>query len=168
MRYHRLRIAGATWFFTVVTHRRQVVLCQKEILSILSNVLREERQRHPFSVPAMVVLPDHLHCLWTLPEGESDFPLRWRRIKAETARRVAADGGPRPLWQARYWEHLIRDETDFARHVDYIHFNPVKHGLARHPADWPHSSFARWVARGAYPADWGSTPPDLPPQVGSE
>lgn len=130
MRYRRRRRAGATWFFTVVTYRRQPVLCQAEVLAILRSVLREKRQRRPFRIPAMVVLPDHLHCLWTLPADDSDFPLRWRRIKGETARRVAIIRGERqPLWQARYWEHMIRDDADFGRHVDYIHFNPVKHGL---------------------------------------
>lgn len=168
MRYRRLRVPGGTWFFTVVTDRRQPVLCRTEVLAILGSVLREERQRRPFRIPATVVLPDHLHCLWTLPEGDSDFPLRWRRIKGETARRVALVTGDRRLWQARYWEHLIRDDADFGRHVDYIHFNPVKHGLVGHPADWPHSSFARWVARGAYPAEWGAAAPDLPPDIGHE
>lgn len=169
MRYRRLRRSGATWFFTVVTYRRQPVLCQAEVLAILRSALREERQRRPFRIPAMVVLPDHLHCLWTLPADDSDFPLRWRRIKGETARRVAIIRGKRqPLWQARYWEHMIRDDADFGRHVDYIHFNPVRHGLVSHPADWPHSSFARWAARGAYPADWGAASLEFPSDVGRE
>jgi putative transposase len=131
MRYRRLHLAGATWFFTVVTYRRRPLLCQAEVLAILRSVLQEERHRRPFRIPAIVVLPDHLHCLWTLPEDDSDFPLRWRRIKGETARRVAIlQGDCRPLWQARYREHMIRDDADFGRHVDYIHFNAVKHGLS--------------------------------------
>ncbi|GAN78027.1 REP-associated tyrosine transposase [Acidisphaera rubrifaciens] len=117
------------------------------------------------------MLPDHLHCLWTLPPDDADFPTRWRMIKALFSRRVAHPPDRRPslvrkreagVWQRRYWEHTIRDERDYAAHMDYIHFNPVKHGIAAHPAAWPHSSFRRCVARGVYPEDWALAYVDLP------
>jgi putative transposase len=110
-----------------------------------------------------VVLPDHLHCVWTLPPGDADFSNRWKAIKIrfvqaipDTERRsaVRAACGERAIWQRRFWEHAIRDETDYARHVDYVHFNPVKHGHVQRVADWPYSSFRRWVAAGRYPPDW--------------
>ncbi len=114
----------------------------------------------------MVVLPDHLHCLWTLPPGDADFSTRWRLIKSrfacglprvgdEPKRRV--EKGERGIWQRGFREHAIRDESDFAAHADAIHFNPVKHGHASRAADWPHSSFGRFVARGVYSADWGAS-----------
>ncbi len=100
-----------------------------------------------------VVLPDHLHCVWTLPEGDMDYSGRWREIKKRFAKRLPASE-PRGIWQKRYWEHMIRDARDYRAHIDYVHFNPVKHGLAEHPAAWPHSSFLRAVAAGMYTADW--------------
>jgi putative transposase len=121
------------------------------------------RARTPFHIDAWVVLPDHMHCVWTLPKGDADFPGRWRAIKkafsksvriGEPRSPVMIRRGERGIWQRRYWEHTIRDDRDFAGHVDYTHFNPVKHGLAEHPAEWPHSSFHRWVAGGLYPAGW--------------
>jgi len=124
--------------------------------------IRQARVRAPFHIGGWVVLPDHMHCLWTLPEGEADFPGRWRAIK--TAFRALPTGEPRSpvmtgrgergIWQRRYWEHTIRDDWDFAADLDYMHFNPVKHGLVERPADWPHSSFRRCVASGLYPAGW--------------
>ncbi len=118
----------------------------------------------------MVLLPDHLHTIWTLPEGDARYPARWGWIKKEfTARWLRAGGaeqtvtagrhrdGRRGVLQPKYWEHTLRDEDDFERHLEYIHFNPVHHGLVRRPGDWPYSSFHRWVRRGAYPADWGSS-----------
>jgi putative transposase len=120
----------------------------------------------PFSIDAMVLLPDHLHCIWTLPEGDADYAMRWNRIKRgvsqRTRERVAATlsasrlkRGELGLWQRRFWEHQIRDERDFARHVEYIHWNPVKHGYVTRAADWPYSSFHRYVTQGVYPRNWG-------------
>jgi putative transposase len=109
-------------------------------------------------------MPEHLHAIWRLPEGDSNFPLRWQLIKrrfsrgmAPASERSASQISKRDkgIWQRRYWEHQIRDEEDLARHVDYIHFNPVKHGLVRRVIDWPHSSFHRFVRDGRLPADWG-------------
>jgi len=118
---------------------------------------------------ALVVLPDHLHCIWTLPPHDGDFSTRWRLIKtwftkhcdptAQAASQVA--NGGRPLWQPRYWEHVLRDETDYRRHIDYIHFNPVKHGYAKAPIEWPYSSFQGYVKAGIYPPDWGAAEPEL-------
>ena len=129
------------------------------------------RQQSPFRIDAMVVLPDHLHGVWTMPAGDCDFPKRWRRIKAgfsaaipDTEPRSASRRrhGERGIWQRRYWEHLIRDERDLAAHVDYIHYNPVKHGYVQRVQDWPHSSFHRYVRDVLLPLDWGDAGgPDL-------
>ena len=123
-------------------------------------------QKRPFTVDAMVVLPDHLHCIWTLPPGDADFATRWRLIKTWFTRHVdaalhsavntaRARKGEQAVWQHRYWEHLLRDERDFIRHVEYIHFNPVKHGYVLSPIEWPYSSFGRYVEDGRYAQDWG-------------
>jgi putative transposase len=128
------------------------------------------RARAPFRIDAWVVLPDHMHCLWTLPRGDADFPGRWRAIKialvkclpaGESRSPVMASRGERGIWQRRYWEHTIRDDRDFAAHMDYTHFNPVKHGLVEHAADWPYSSFRRCADRGLYSDEWmgGSNEP---------
>jgi putative transposase len=163
MRYRRSSTAGGLWFFTVNLENRNEDLLTRNV-DVLREVMRGVRRAHPFSVVAMVVLPEHLHAIWRLPPGDSDFPLRWSLIKAGFSRRI--DAGEqvsasrlarreRGIWQRRYWEHQIRDESGLARHVDYIHFNPVKHGWVRAPAEWPHSSFGRYVAEGMLPADWG-------------
>jgi putative transposase len=125
------------------------------------------RAARPFRTDAIVVLPDHLHCLWTLPAGDDDFPVRWAQIKAGFSRRIVRgerrrasrlNKRERGIWQRRYWEHLIRDDDDLRHHVDYIHFNPVKHGHVRHAVDWPYSSFHRYAANGLYPLDWSGSP----------
>jgi len=160
--YRRCRVAGGSYFFTVNLEDRRSDLLLTEI-SALGVAVRETQATRPFTIEAWVVLPDHLHCLWTLPPGDADFPTRWQMIKARFARRVPHPAYRRPsllrkreagIWQRRYWEHWIRDDRDFAAHVDYIHFNPVKHGLVSHPAAWRHSSFRRATARGLYPPDW--------------
>lgn len=131
---------------------------------------RQVRARHPFTIDAAVVLPDHLHAIWTLPAGDADFATRWRLIKsAFSAALPRADKrlsesraakGERGIWQRRYWEHTLRDEHDFARHLDYIHFNPVKHGYVACVRDWPYSSFHCWVRLRAYPLDWAGSADD--------
>ncbi|MFZ3236675.1 MAG: transposase [Stellaceae bacterium] len=165
--YRRNRVAGATYFFTVNLHDRRSRLLLTHI-DALREVVREVRRQLPFRIDGWVVLPDHMHCLWTLPEGDSDFPDRWRRIKAGFSKSLPDAGnggrphkGERGIWQRGYWEHTIRDDGDYAAHMDYIHFNPVKHGLAQDPGDWPFSSFRRCVAAGLYPAGWlgGSAQP---------
>ncbi len=161
--YRRVRVPGGTYFFTVnllERHRRLLV----ERIDVLRLAFAEARAARPFFVVAAVVLPDHLHCVWTLPPGDADNATRWRHIKTAFARalpsaerrsprRVAK--GERGVWQRRFWEHLIRDERDLTAHVDYVHFNPVKHGHAACAAAWPYSSVHRYVARGDLAADWG-------------
>jgi len=161
--YRRNFVAGGSFFFTVNLAERRLRLLTDHI-DLLRVAVRETRARHPFTIDAMVVLPDHLHALWTLPEGDKDFSTRWRLIKSAFSRNLAsgermsesrAAKGERGIWQRRYWEHTIRDEPDFARHVDYIHINPVKHGHVGRVIDWPHSSFHRMMRLGIYPEDWG-------------
>ena len=168
--YRRNRVAGGSYFFTVNLRDRRSDLLVVEI-DALRHAVRETRRVRPFQIDAWVVLPDHLHCLWTLPADDADFPTRWRMIKARFSHRVAHPHNRRAslvrkreagIWQRRYWEHTIRDDRDFAAHMDYIHFNPVKHGLATHPAAWPFSSFHRCVARGLYPDNWAVADISLP------
>jgi putative transposase len=162
--YRRNRVPGGSYFFTVNLLDRRSDLLVTEI-DTLRRAVRAARIRHPFHIDAWVVLPDHMHCLWTLPPGDADFPGRWQAIKAAFSHSLPPSQDRRAsltrkreagIWQRRYWEHTIRDEQDFAAHIDYIHFNPVKHGLAAHPADWPFSSFRKCVAMGLYPSDWAS------------
>jgi putative transposase len=165
-RYVRAFVPGGTYFFTVALlerHRRLLV----DQIDDLRTVFADARRRRPFAMDAIVVLPDHLHCVWTLPAGDADFSTRWHDIKSRFAARVARGERlsarrqvkrERGIWQRRFWEHVIRDELDFERHVDYIHYNPVKHGHVVRAADWPHSSFHRDVRRGIYPADWTAAP----------
>ena len=160
--YRRNRLPGGSFIFTVNLLDRRSDLLVTEIAALHSAV-RASRQRRRFHIDAWVVLPEHMHCLWTLPPSDTDFPSRWQAIKAAFSRAVPTVSDRRVslvrkreagIWQRRYWEHTIRDERDFASHMDYIHFNPVKHGFTAHPADWPISSFARCVALGIYPRDW--------------
>jgi putative transposase len=176
MRYRRVRIEGATYFFTVVTHQRRPIFRDPLSVALLDEVIGKIRTWHPFEIDAQVVLPDHLHALWTLPEGDADYSRRWRLIKEAFTRahvkrqrlrsgwdETSAHQNDQAVWQRRFWEHLIRDERDFATHLDYIHLNPVQHGLTQAPGDWPHSTFSRWVARGTYEPNWGSdSPSELP------
>ena len=168
--YRRRNVAGASYFFTVnLADRSQSLLT--EHVALLRSAFEYVRERHPFSVDAIVILPEHIHAIWTLPEGDCDFPLRWRLIKTMFSRALPCEErrsesrhskGERGIWQRRYWEHLIRDEVDFARHVDYIHINPLKHGWVARVADWPHSSFHRYVRAGMLPLDWaGDTSMEL-------
>ncbi|MEO8671804.1 MAG: transposase [Tahibacter sp.] len=130
----------------------------------LRQVVASVKARHPFVIHAWVVLPNHLHCVIELPEGDADFALRWRLIKSDFSKRlpvterrslVRQARGERGIWQRRYWEHQVRDEHDFTARVDYVHIHPLKHGLVERVADWPYSTFHRWVDEGAYPSDWG-------------
>ena len=162
--YRRAHVPGGTFFFTLnLLDRRQCLLV--EHIDALRAAFRAVRVMRPFAMDAAVVLPDHLHCLWSLPPEDADFSTRWRLIKAHFARSVPRGeylsgrrlrSGERGVWQKRFWEHQIRDESDFEAHVDYIHFNPVKHGHAEAAKDWPHSSFRRYVAMGIYGQDWAA------------
>ncbi len=164
--YRRNTVAGGTYFFTVnLADRRSRLLTDN--IALLRTAFRYTRRRHLFTIDAIVVLPDHLHTIWTMPERDADFAMRWALIKASFSR-MLLKGEPvstsrvrkreRGIWQRRYWEHTIRDEDDFARHVDYIHFNPVKHGHVEHVAAWPYSSFHRMVRLGFYPENWAADP----------
>jgi putative transposase len=161
--YRRPKLAGATWFFTVNLAERGDNRLLLTHMDRLRHSFRRVRQRHPFRIDALVVLPEHLHCIWTLPPGDADYATRWSLIKAgfsrglpdgETVSASRAKRGERGLWQRRYWEHLIRDDEDFARHADYIHWNPVKHGHVGRVRDWPFSTFHTLVVRGVYALDW--------------
>jgi putative transposase len=166
--YRRFTLPGATVFFTVVTYQRRRFLAEPLARRCLRRAIDVVRERHPIKVQAIVLLPDHLHTIWVLPPADSDYALRWRRIKEGFTERFLAEGGvegerspsrrareERAVWQRRFWEHTIQDDEDFERHVDYIHYNPVKHGLVPCPRDWPFSSFSRWVQQGHYETDWG-------------
>jgi putative transposase len=170
--YRRWCVPGATYCFTVVTCRRTPIFHDLTAVRLLGEVMRAVRGRFPFCVPAIVLLPDHLHCLWTLPHGDADFSVRWNQIKRRFSESWLSLGGAevppgpsravkgeRGVWQRRFWEHVVRDEDDLERCAEYIHYNPVKHGYATCPWDWPWSSFRRFVRAGHYPADWGRTEP---------
>ena len=163
--YRRWRVPGGSYFFTVNLLDRQRSLLVEHI-SELRAALHQVRAAHPFHIDALVVLPEHLHTIWTLPPGDEDFATRWRQIKSAFSRSVGG-GEPRSpsrvrhaergIWQRRFWEHVLRDEDDFAAHVDYIHYNPVKHGHVSRPIDWSWSSLQQYVAKGILTQDWGTS-----------
>jgi putative transposase len=157
MRYRRAFQPGGSFFFTVVTARRRPVFSSEIAVALLRDAFRAVRQKRPFDIDAIVVLPDHLHCIWTLPEDDADFMTRWRLIKTWFSKHA----GLKDVWQHRYWEHVLRDERDFIKHVDYIHYNPVKHGWASKVIDWPYSSFHRYVKHGLCAEDWGGDVVDM-------
>jgi len=171
-RYRRSHAQGAAYFFTVNTHERQPLLTSVPVRQALREAIAEVRSRAPFIIHAWVLLPDHLHYIWELPPGDAAFGMRWSSIKRlvtqscgareETTATTSASRIKRregSLWQRRFWEHQIRDENDWVRHADYIHFNPVKHGHVQRVSDWPYSTFHRYVKEGLYTADWGSVLP---------
>ncbi|KMW69836.1 MAG: transposase [Limnoraphis robusta] len=166
MRYRRAKINGGTYFFTVVTYQRRKILCEPDNIALLREAFRYVMGNHPFTIDAIVILPDHLHCIWTLPENDCDFSTRWRLIKSEFSRRCDSKykqkyslsrqrKNEQAIWQRRFWEHCIRDDKDLIQHVDYIHYNPVKHGLVKSPKDWQYSSFHRFVKNGLLTLNWG-------------
>ncbi|MFL6818439.1 MAG: REP-associated tyrosine transposase [Bradyrhizobium sp.] len=159
--YRRNFHPGGTYFFTVALQdRRSTVLVDH--VDALRAAFRAARRERPFAIDAIVILPEHLHAVLTLPPDDADFSGRWRRVKGHFSRALIEakttvkrwPNGELALWQRRFWEHTIRNEIDFCRHVDYIHFNPVKHGLVACARDWPHSSFHRYVSTGLLPSDW--------------
>lgn len=189
--YRRAR-EGNTYFFTLVTYQRQPILCLDQCRPTLREVIKEVQFEHPFEIKAWVLLPDHLHCIWELPEGDFNYSMRWGLIKKEFTKRISSRvgyahqiiksqmvGAAHPtesrkkhregtVWQRRFWEHQIRNERDFAVHCDYIHYNPVKHGLVKSPKDWLHSTFHRYVKEGAYPMEWGTSEIDFLEEIGGE
>ncbi len=180
--YRRANLAGGTYFITQVTYQRESWLCGEVGRKALREAIQRVRENYPFSIDAFVLLPDHFHCLWTLPEGDGDLSTRLRLIKTfvtkhygeklgigqdiSASRQKRKEGN---LWQRRFWEHLIRDERDFAQHCDYIHYNPVRHGLCKTPQDWEFSSIHRFIAQGIYPLNWGLDKiPEIPNDIGNE
>ncbi len=172
-RYRRVKLEGGVFFFTVVTFRRRPLLTTERGLRCLRKAWRETGGTRPFETEAVCILPDHLHTIWSLPEGDSDYPARWRKLKGIFTREYRRAGGTwvapgssrerkgeAAVWQRRYWEHRIRDVRDFRRHVDYIHFNPVKHGYVTNLVDWEWSSFHDHVKKGWIEPDWGTIEPD--------
>jgi putative transposase len=162
--YKRCRHQGGCYFFTVNLLER----CPNDLLiqqiALLRKSVKHVKENFPFDIDGWVVLPDHMHCIWTLPECDDDFSNRWRLIKSHFSKSLPKEErrspirqkhGERGVWQRRYWEHFIRDKNDYRRHLDYLHYNPVKHGYVDRVADWPYSSFHRLVKKGVYPQNWG-------------
>lgn len=161
--YRRAKVECGLYFFTVVLADRSSNLLLREI-DRFRDCYQSTSQKQPFETVAICILPDHLHTIWHLPERDTDYSSRWSSIKSGFSRGLPADAQrsdsktakrEKGIWQRRFWEHAIRDERDLTRHIDYIHFNPVKHGLVPRVCDWPHSSFHRYVANGSLPKDWG-------------
>jgi len=178
-RYRRAATAGASYFFTVVAYRRQTIFCDEVFRNALRAAITSVRVAHPFVIDAWVLLPDHLHCVWTLPEGDADFSTRWKIIKravsvacredyrrAEWMTASKLKHRESTIWQRRFWEHQIRDDLDLERHVDYIHFNPVKHGYVKSVIDWPYSTFRRYLQQGIYSPDWAGGVEDVELKAG--
>lgn len=174
MDYRRNFQPGGTFFFTVVTYRRQNLFSDPSAIALLQTVVGETTDR-PFTMNAWVILHDHLHMIWTLPKGDADFSHRWARVKSQFTRRWLTTSsnevpltpgkkrdGRRGVWQPKFFEHTIRDEDDMIAHIEYIHYNPVKHGYVDCPKDWPHSSFHEFARRDIYPQNWCCGPSDPP------
>ncbi len=165
--YRRNFVPGASYFFTVTLRDRRADLLIRHVRELRAAYC-EVARKSPFTTDAIVILPDHLHAIWTLPPGDSDYPGRWRSIKSGFVRRLARAGAvigrnhrnEARVWQRRYWEHTIRDHDDLQRHMDYIHYNPVRHGLVSTAADWPYSSIHRFIEKGDIAPDWASSPDD--------
>ncbi|BCY17459.1 MAG: transposase [Chloroflexi bacterium] len=165
MNYRRLRIPGGTYFFTLVTFKRRQILNNSLYVDTLRESFSTAFKSHPFKIDAHVIMPDHIHMIWTLPEDDDNFPVRWSIIKNTFSRKMnsllKSDAPPKcgakgeaGYWQRRYWEHAIRDEIDLNNHIDYIHYNPVKHGYVQNPEDWKLSSFKKYQENGYYPPEW--------------
>ncbi len=168
--YRRSVSPGGTFFFTQVTFERSPFLCDEVARTILHNVIEQCQNLWLFELEAIVLLPDHHHAMWSLPENDSDYSRRWGWLKKTFTQRWLAEGGRessisegklrdgrRGVWQPKFWEHTLRDDDDFNEHLNYIHYNPVKHGLVKCPHHWPYSSFRKWVRRGMYDVDWQCT-----------
>ncbi|MDD2800587.1 MAG: transposase [Methylococcales bacterium] len=162
--YRRTYIPGSSWFFTVNLAERRDNHLLVEKIDLLRTAFRYVKERKPYRIDAVVIMPDHLHCIFTLPPDDADFSIRWSLIKGHFSRavpkgeRISSSRNKRRergLWQRRFWAHLLHDQDDFNNHLDYIHWNPVKHGVVQRVVDWPHSSFHRFVEQGVYPINWG-------------
>jgi putative transposase len=166
--FTRAYVPGGTFFFTAVTFERRPLFRETNARRVLREAIKEARSRRPFEIVAAVLLPDHGHMIWTLPDGDTDYSTRWRQIKSTFTREWLAAGGhesgvspgkrrkgARGVWHQRFWEHVVRDEEDLRRHVEYIFWNPVKHGHVRCVHEWPWSTFHAAVAAGCYDKTWG-------------
>jgi putative transposase len=169
MEYRRNRVPGGTYFFTLNLLDRSGDLLIEHI-DLLREAVRTVKAQRPFHIDAWVVLPEHLHAIWTLPPNDTDYSGRWKAIKiafskalprTERLSFVRIAKNERGIWQRRFWEHTIRDDADYAAHFDYVHINPLKHGHVQRVADWPYSSFHRAVAQGLYPVDWATSGAEL-------
>ncbi len=162
--YRRIKIQGGCYFFTVALHNRNLTLLTEHI-DVLRRSMRTVQRRLPFKTEAIVILPEHLHAIWTLPPKDHDYPERWRQIKGLFTRDIIKRNiklqnvgkGEYNLWQRRYWEHTIVNENDYENHVNYIHYNPVKHGYVKQTKDWPYSSFHTYVKKGILTIHWGDS-----------
>jgi putative transposase len=174
MQYRRALLAGGTFFFTVnLAERSKTFLI--DYVDILRETFRQVKSRHPFKIDAIVILPDHLHAIWTLPTNETDYATRWMLIKSGFSRNIPFGERrnrsrilrhERGIWQRRYWEHLIINEEDFIRHIEYIHYNPVKHGYVLKPTDWLFSSIHRDIRAGRVTPNWGNNIPHISGKYG--
>lgn len=173
--YRRVYLKGGAYFFTLVTERRAPVFRYEPARLLLKSAIWNCRKRWPFQLDAMVLLDDHLHMIWTLPEGDCDYSGRIGGLKKEFTKAWLNSGGMeqprnesrliqrrRGVWQRRFWEHTLLDDQDYVLHFDYLHYNPVKHGYVKRVRDWPYSTFHRWVKQGVYVLDWGCDSHDLP------
>ncbi|MDH3899942.1 MAG: transposase [Gammaproteobacteria bacterium] len=179
MQYRRAFVPGGSYFFTVVTEQRCRLFADTANVTLLRQAVRSVMRNRPFTIDAIVILPDHIHCIWSLPPEDADFATRWRLIKTWFTKHLLLQEDIRPnrarikkcqqaIWQHRYWEHLLRDQADYQFHVDYIHYNPVKHGYVSKPVEWPFSSMKRYVKQGVLPADWGTNGVNIPETAGKE
>jgi putative transposase len=181
MRYRRATVPGASYFFTLITYQRKPLFADPKNVERWHQAVSKVQRSRPFVVKAEVVMPDHLHMIWTLPEADADYATRIRLIKTAFTKDLPSRDGrvatnesrkskrERDVWQRRYWEHVISDERDFHTHLDYIHANPVQHGHVARPGDWPHSTFGIWVERGVYDSWCGTDEmPPLPDWAGRE
>jgi putative transposase len=165
--YKRDKTPGGTWFFTVVSYHRRAFLCDAPVRAEIRSAIKRVRKKYPFEINAWVLMPDHFHCVWTLPRGDSNYSLRisllkrfithWHKASvavSDTRSTSRVKHRESTVWQRRFWEHLIKDDNDLRQHLNYIHYNPVKHGYCQNPADWPYSTVHKFIANGIYPKDW--------------
>lgn len=164
MQYRRTYQPGSTYFFTIVTHQRQPLFAESDNVQKLRQAIASVKFRHAFRIDAIVVLPDHIHCLLAMPSDDADYSTRIRLIKQKFTLLI----GKPNVWQKRFWEHCIRNEKDYTAHFDYIHYNPVKHGLVKQVCDWRYSSFHKYYRKGIYQKGWGDTEPEIAEGIGRE
>jgi len=166
--YQRIYQPGGTYFFTLVADKWQKIFALPETRALFSTCVQHVRRYHPFTIEAFCILPDHIHMLWRLPENDADYSMRISQIKRRFSRRYTTKNGSSTptsesrikrreltIWQRRFWEHLIRDKDDLHRHIDYIHYNPIKHGWVKRVRDWEDSSFHDYVKAECYELNWG-------------